>query len=466
MTSSVITLEDLNNAKVINFEELSPEGKQQFIRDIDTEGATYNISLQEERDKSENEEMRRQRGELLPNYRNRLSSALPESPHLQQNNTASKKDKNMELGAVDRQKEREERSQDTMNTDSGNSQIMQFLQDMKTENKVMIAELIQTMNIKIDNVETNFNKTCDLMKEEANITVKRLETEIHEVNVKMDQNNLKVMTDIADVRKEVCAIVNKLENEPMNNGNNNNIEVISNRIRHNELATNALIQAKVLYNGEYTCVLHPMEFLKRVEEKFRQYSIHEMYKLDIVARCLVKDASQWFHQQSVETYEKFREIFVKKFWNNIHQSRFVRYIYSGKYDPNLGSMVKYTETLMHNAKYIEDILPLSEKHLVAIVMEHLPYRVKNTGRHVTTAEGLIEYLIQIDDEEKIADENRSRRLARDNQANNPRNNNGNHVNRHLHERLHAVDNHQQNVEPNVNNHNGQFRQENFNRPAR
>lgn len=476
MASNFITAEDIEKAPVFLFDDMTPTQKQQFIANMETEGASLRSdgivngqqrrkSVQEGIDGTDNGNLRRQNDELEPQYRRRLSLAFPASPHLDENKTNGAHENRTGLGAVSRHKDSIQAGQERSIVDNGESQVMSFLQsmnatihsdidsmntNMNTKHEELKAEIqmtnmrmelmhddMQEMKTRIDKVEINFENKCDEMRKEASVTVTRLEGEIHEVHDTLEQTKLNIQhntekfntqiegnykdlrkrnekceKDIDEVREKVTKLVDGIDNT-QHTKFGSNIDFVSTRIRHNEMATNALIQSNILYNGDYTCALHPMEFLKRIEEKFRQYNINDAYKIDIVARCLIKDASQWFQQISVETYEQFRVLFVKKYWNNLHQSRFVRYIYSGKYQPQMGSMVKYTETLMHNAKYIEDVLPLSEKDLITIVMEHLPYRIKNTGRHVTTAEGIIEYLIQIDDEENIANENRAKRVARD-----------------------------------------------------
>lgn len=78
---------------------------------------------------------------------------------------------------------------------------------------------------------------------------------------------------------------------------------------------------------------HPKEFLREMEEYFRDSRTHEEQKLRVIGRCLEGSAKIWFQafKSGMENYEQFSKLFLNKYWSMETQLNLRAELYSNQY---------------------------------------------------------------------------------------------------------------------------------------
>lgn len=187
------------------------------------------------------------------------------------------------------------------------------------------------------------------------------------------------------LKKKVSTICNgKTEKEAGNVGNvesdlqNTNAVANSGQIKFDKSEKSHMLRWKEL--GEYQLcfspngILHPVTFLKHLEQLLDDADVPEEKKVSLSLDCLRGSAYDWgqVKQKCFSDFNNFKEKFRNRYWGVEQESELFHKIKFGKY--SLGKMADYFLKVLKEAAFLSE--PLLENKLIEYLIDHFPAEVK------------------------------------------------------------------------------------------
>lgn len=121
--------------------------------------------------------------------------------------------------------------------------------------------------------------------------------------------------------------------------------------------------------------LHPVEFIDRLEGRFKMYHISGEERLNLALQCCTGNVKEWLRENDFRSYQEFKTSFFERYWNQFEQNKLLKQIYNGSYQSKgTGSMSGYFRRLVKQAAYLN--CPIPEAALVRQLITHFKEEVK------------------------------------------------------------------------------------------
>lgn len=122
--------------------------------------------------------------------------------------------------------------------------------------------------------------------------------------------------------------------------------------------------------------VHPVDFMRRVEDHFRGHGVPPNQALDRVRDCFQGAAEAWmtFNRVRFASWGEFRDAFLAEFWSSEKQDELMNDVFRGSYRREQGGMKAYVYDLAAKASYLDP--PLEESVVVRALKRHFPNSVR------------------------------------------------------------------------------------------
>lgn len=269
----------------------------------------------------------------------------------------------------------------------------------KREMETNVGDKIREGKIALKSeLKLEMNQWCESEKEEI---VQEINTEFELIKMKLagevekritderQEINYEINTKVVEVKERVKAVEKKM----INIGN------CTTTCRSNTTG-----DEKKLPNFDGNIQkMHPMEFIEVLEKHFRNKTISELEKIEIVIEQLEGDVEIWAKSEPGRwiTFDDFRRDFLNYYWSECTQKRILEGLFRPKaYNARYGSMQHHVWTWVNKTRYLT--LSISRASLIDSLIKHFPNDVQNIlmGARVETTEQLTRLLGGIEEKEK------------------------------------------------------------------
>ena len=140
---------------------------------------------------------------------------------------------------------------------------------------------------------------------------------------------------------------------------------------------------------------NPRRFINDLEHYFDIKRIPQSVKLTLFMQTIDDHMVQWIENilQDKNSYEEAKEMFLKKYWNDIEQAKTIKSIYESRYRPwYKKSRAQYFIEFVARNSYLD--APLHEKVLVRILGNHFGAEIARifVGAKIDTVQRAVEFL--------------------------------------------------------------------------
>lgn len=224
-----------------------------------------------------------------------------------------------------------------------------------------LEKAFDNFNLKLDNILTkNFDKVVTSVTMTLNENVMSLNENISIVNANVRQL-CKSLVETPEKDINVEENVNQGHAEAVS-GCQNNKKYIS---MFKELGGSNL-------HFSPTGTLHPVMFLKKLSTMFHEAGVPSEKRVYFSVNCLRGSAQDWADITDFDSFEHFKDLFLKRYWDIEKERETFSKVKFGKFEN--GSMADYFLKVVKEAKFLTQ--PLTNDELIGMVSNHFSVEVR------------------------------------------------------------------------------------------